>query len=96
MYAYVHTFGYVLNTATHCNALQHTATHCNILQHTATHCNTLQHTATYCNTLQHTATHCNIHERCKVRKRQFLVFEEQHETYCQKHKRRQNSDCEQN
>jgi len=33
-----------VDTATHCNTLQHTATHCNTLQHTATHCNTLQHT----------------------------------------------------
>jgi len=57
-----------MNTATHCNTLQHTATHCNTLQRTATpvinlrymntttHCTTLQHTATHCNTLQHTAT----------------------------------------
>jgi len=48
----------VVNTAAHCNQLQHAATHCNTLQHTATHCNTLRHTATHCNTLQHTATHC--------------------------------------
>ena len=32
----------LLDSATHCNTLQHTATHCNTLQHTATHCNTLQ------------------------------------------------------
>ena len=46
-----------VNSATHCNTLQHTATHCHTLPHTATHCNTLQHTATPCNTLEHTATH---------------------------------------
>jgi len=66
-----------IDTATHCNTLQHTATQCNTLQHTATDtlremaktygnsstfdCNTLQHTATHCNTLQHTSTHCNRH-----------------------------------
>ena len=48
-----------MDTATHCNTLQHTATHCNTLQHTTTHCNTRQLTATHHNTLQHTATHCN-------------------------------------
>ena len=31
----------LVNTATHCNTLQHTARHCNTLQHTATHCRTL-------------------------------------------------------
>ena len=46
-----------IQTATHCNTLQHTATR---MQHTATHCNTLQRTATHCNTLQHTVTHCNM------------------------------------
>jgi len=53
-----------INTATHCNALQHTAAHCCTLQHTAAHCNTLpthcNTLPTHCNTLQHTATHCNI------------------------------------
>jgi len=61
-----------VDTATHCNTLQHTATHCNTPQHTATHCHTLQYederhglveqkdTATHCNTLQHAATHRNI------------------------------------
>ena len=43
-----------VDSATHCNTLQHTAAHCSTLQHTTTHCNTLQHTATHCNTLQHT------------------------------------------
>jgi len=36
-----------VDTATHCNTLQHTATHCNTLQHTATHCNTQCHASHY-------------------------------------------------
>jgi len=60
-----------VDTATHCNTLQHAATHYNTLQHTATHCSTLQHTATQaqvwllkdkcrranCNTLHHALQH---------------------------------------
>jgi len=74
-----------VDTATHCNTLQHLAARacCNTLQHardrvrqtqvhTATHCNTLQHTATHCNTPQHPATHCNTlhHARDRVRQTQ--------------------------
>ena len=58
-----------MQSATHCNTLQHTGTHHHTLQHNATHCNTLQyfathgstlrHTAAHCGTLQHTAAHCS-------------------------------------
>jgi len=44
---YLRLLQHTLNTAKHCNTLQHTATHCKTLQHTATHCNSLQHTSTH-------------------------------------------------
>ena len=46
-----------MQTATHCNTLQHTATHCN--NKIATCCQTLQHAATFYNALQNTSTHRN-------------------------------------
>ena len=49
---YVATAKEYLDTATHCNTLQHTVPHCNTLQHTVPHCNTLQHTATHVATAQ--------------------------------------------
>jgi len=56
-----------VDTATHCNTLQHAATRCNTLQHTATHCNTgasvTARGQVWKGILQHTtsrsATHCN-------------------------------------
>jgi len=53
------------------SALIDTAAHCNTLQHTATHYSTYKaprwrrgerDTEKHCNTLQHTATHCNTYE----------------------------------
>ena len=64
-----------VNTATHCNTLEHATRHCNnctVLQYTAKHCNAATgnkfarwwifyswRTATHCQTLQHATTHCN-------------------------------------
>jgi len=44
---------YMLNSATHCDTLQHTSTHCSTQQHTTAYCNILQNTATHCNRLRY-------------------------------------------
>jgi len=75
-YAFIY-ITWLVNTAAHCDTLQHIATHMlriHTYDMTRTHCNTLQHTATHmlrihiydmtrthCNILWHTATHCNTH-----------------------------------
>jgi len=62
-----------VDTATHCNTLQHNTKHYNALQCIATHCNALQHAATRCHagcgagvqlySSVDTATHCNTLRR---------------------------------